>query len=33
MRPYVFVFRLSVILCLVLSSAFIAGWKWGSVPH
>jgi hypothetical protein len=29
LRPYVFIFRLSVLVALVLTSAFMAGWKWG----
>jgi hypothetical protein len=30
LRPYAFIFRLSVLVALVLTSAFMAGWKWGS---
>ena len=30
MRIYTFLFRLSVLACLVASSAFMAGWKWDS---
>jgi hypothetical protein len=34
MRAYSFVFRLGVLLCLVLSSLLVAGWKWGvSIGH
>jgi hypothetical protein len=33
MRHYAFLFRLGVFVCLVLSSALLAGWKWGSAPH
>ena len=29
MRPYAFIFRLSMLVALVLSSAYMAGWKWG----
>jgi hypothetical protein len=30
LRPYTFIFRLSVLAALVLTSAFMAGWKWGN---
>jgi hypothetical protein len=33
MRPYAFVFRLSVLLTLVLASVAMAGWKWGGAIH
>ena len=29
MRPYAFIFRLSILVALVLASAYMAGWKWG----
>jgi hypothetical protein len=28
MRPYTFIFRACVLASLVLTSAFMAGWKW-----
>jgi len=30
LRPYAFIFRLSILVALVLTSAFMAGWKWGN---
>jgi hypothetical protein len=33
MRQYAFMFRLGVLVCLVLSAALMAGWKWGPVSH
>lgn len=30
MRPYPFIFRVSVLVALVLTAAFMAGWKWGN---
>jgi hypothetical protein len=33
MRLYTFIFRLCVVLCLVLTSLFMAGWKWEHLPH
>jgi hypothetical protein len=33
MRPYAFVFRLSVLACLVLASSLMGGWKWELLPH
>ncbi len=33
MRLYTFVFRLSVLACLVVASGVLAGWKWDGVPH
>jgi hypothetical protein len=33
MRPYAFIFRLSVLAGLVLGSAFIGGWKWDLFLH
>ena len=31
MRP--FIFRLSIVVALVLTSAFMAGWKWDHIAH
>jgi hypothetical protein len=31
MRPYTFIFRVSVLVALVLASAYMAGWKWDRV--
>jgi len=31
LKPYAFIFRLSVLLTLVLTSAFMAGWKWDHI--
>jgi hypothetical protein len=33
MRPYAFIFRLSVLAGLVLASALMGGWKWELVHH
>jgi hypothetical protein len=33
MRPYPFVFRACVVASLVLSSSFMAGWKWDILAH
>jgi hypothetical protein len=33
MGQYAFMFRFGVFICLVLSSALMAGWKWGPVSH
>ena len=33
MRMYPFIFRLCVFACLILGSAFMAGWKWEHFTH
>jgi hypothetical protein len=33
MRLYVFIFRSCVLVSLVLTSAFMAGWKWDHLPR
>jgi hypothetical protein len=33
MRPYPFIFRACVVVSLVLSSSFMAGWKWDFFRH
>jgi hypothetical protein len=33
MRPYAFIFRLSVLAGLVLASGLMGGWKWELLPH
>jgi hypothetical protein len=33
MKSYAFILRLSVLACLVLTSAFMAGWKWEQFTH
>jgi len=31
LRAYSFVFRLGVLLCLLLASSLVSGWKWGRI--
>jgi hypothetical protein len=33
MRQYAFILRVCVVLSLVLTSLFMAGWKWERFPH
>jgi hypothetical protein len=33
MRQFPFILRACVVLSLVLTSSFMAGWKWEHVPH
>jgi hypothetical protein len=33
MRPYPFILRACVLASLVLTSMFMAGWKWDLAPH
>jgi hypothetical protein len=33
LRSYAFILRLSVLASLVLTSAFMAGWKWEHIVH
>lgn len=33
MKSYAFIFRIAVVLSLVLTSAFMASWKWEHFPH
>jgi len=33
LKSYAFIIRLSVLASLVLTSAFMAGWKWEHLPH
>jgi hypothetical protein len=33
MRPYAFILRTCVLASLVLTSMFMAGWKWDHLPH
>jgi hypothetical protein len=33
MRPHAFIFRTCVLVSLVLSSMFMAGWKWDQFAH
>jgi hypothetical protein len=33
LKSYAFIFRLTVLLSLVLTSAFMAGWKWEHIAH
>ncbi len=33
LKSYAFIIRLSVLASLVLTSAFMAGWKWEHIAH
>jgi len=33
LKSYAFIFRLSVLAALVLTSALMAGWKWEHITH